>query len=252
MVLFEIVFNELLVYKIMDSICELATFALSFISFKLIFKKWKENRKRTSFYLLLIFLALAISPIAQFIDGLFYTGWGADNTFGLYDAQIGYALILIFTAIANIGLLNFALDIFIHEELKATQRRISNLRIVRIVSSILLGVLGGLGGILKLQSMDVTIIIGLYFIIAMVIYIFLGTNAYKLARRVEPGIFRTSIRYIGHFAFSLLGVYIFFILDSFYTTYTIWGFFGWALFFIATYLGYIGFALPIKKSQNIK
>jgi len=250
MSLFALVFNELLMYKIMDSICEILIFILGIYSIRIVFNKWKIKRNKTTLYLLFLFLSLSFAPIAQFIDGLFYSGWGVENTFGLYDIQIGYSFILILTSIANISLLFFTFDIFIHEENKISKSKSLYLKAFKITGSIILGILGGIGGVLKLYSIQVTIIIALYFVFAMILYIFLGANAYKLARKVNSDIFKNAIKYIGHFSFTLLAVYVFFILDSFYPTYTMWGFLGWASFLIAVYLAYIGFVSPMKKIQN--
>jgi hypothetical protein len=197
--------------------------------------------------MLIIFFSLALAPISQFMDGLFYTGWGPDNTFGLYSIQYGYALILFFTASANIGLWFFAFYVFFSGG-STTLSGTSN--ILRMSAAILLASLGAIGGIWKIMSLDVTVIIALYFVIAMIMYILLAQMAYRLAKKVQDRIYNQSLRYIGHFAISLLTIYIFFILDSFSTTYTIWGFFGWTMFLVATCLGYVGFVKPMKLKKG--
>lgn len=247
--IYELIFNELLVLKVMDSICELVVFLISFNAIINIYRKYHEKKSKTSLFLMILFISLAGAPISQFIDGLFYSGWGPDNTFGLYDVQYGYALIIFFTAIANICLLLFASEIFMPE---TNPKRKARSKITNNIIISILGILGVLGTIMKILNMQVTIIIGFYFAFAMIIYILLGTNAYRLARKVEDPIYSSSIKYIGHFAFCLLTIYVFFIIDSFSTTYTIWGFFGWAIYLIAAYLAYNGFIRPMKISKTVK
>ncbi|MBD3350208.1 MAG: hypothetical protein GF364_01855 [Candidatus Lokiarchaeota archaeon] len=243
MVILDLVFNQLLVLKIMDSFCEIIAVILGFYCFSIMLKQYHVKKSKTTIYLMIIFFTLACAPLSQFIDGLFYSGWSIHNTFGLYDVQYGYAFILISTTLANIGLLLFSVDVFLTKQEGPYPK---NTKIVVIGGSILIGTLGILGGILKLNDREVTAIIGIYFVIAMIMYILLGTKAYKLSNKISEAIYKKSIKYIGHFAFSLLAIYIFFILDSFSTTYTIWGFFGWAVYLLATYLAYIGFVKPIK------
>lgn len=247
--IYDLIFNELLILKIMDSICELIVFVLALNASLYTYRKYHEKKSKSSLYLMIIFISLAGAPISQFIDGLFYSGWGSDNTFGLYDVQYGYALIIFFTAIVNICLLLFSSEIFMPE---TDPKKAAKSKMTKSIITSVLGGLGVLGSIMKILNMQVTIIIGIYFVFAMIIYILLGTNAYHLAKKVNDPVYSSSIRYIGHFAFSLLTIYVFFIIDSFSSTYTIWGFFGWAMFLVASYLAYNGFIRPMKISKAVK
>lgn len=248
MVLYEIVLNRLLMFKIMDSIVEILASVIAFYCVYRLHRRYSEKKTKPTLYLILLFTVLGICPLMQFMDGLFYTGWGTENSFLLYDIQYGYAGIIITTSIANITLLYFATEIFVIKE-DGVARKTQILRLIMTIAILAIAVIGGL---MKINDLDVTIVIGLYMVLAIFLNLFLGINAMKLASKIEDPTYRNSIRSIGYFAFSLLGIYVFFILDSFYDTYSIWGFFGWSLFLIATYLGYLGFVKPIGYTSKNK
>ncbi len=245
MVIFQLVFNQLLVLKLMDSLVEILTATLALHCFWYTSRKFKETRKKASFYLSVMFLGLAIAPLMQFMDGLFYTGWGPENTFGLYDTQYGYALIILSTSIMNICIYLFASDIFFNKK-EGSEKKFSISSLILLVLSVSILVSSIFGFFMKLANQDVTIVIGLFMALSMGMNIFLGTASIKLAKSIENNFYSKSLMYIAYFAFGIIIVYVFFILDSFYSSYSIWGLFGWTLFLIVTYLAYKGFVAPMK------
>lgn len=225
--------SPLLIYKIIDSIVEIITFFLALYCFYIVNTQFHIKKSKTSSILRFIFLFLAFAPIAQFCDGLFYET--------LYYVKYGYAFIILLLALVNILLFMFATEVFFVKE-KRIPRRFQIILILFASTEIALSIVGF---IMKLQNMDVTIVIGLHMVVGMLLYIGLASRSFQLASKIEDNFYKQSIRYIGLFALTLLIIYIFFILDSFYSVYTIWGVFGWSFYLLSVYLAYRGFVKPI-------
>ena len=240
----QFVLNEVFLLKVMDSIVEITACILALYCFFHLLAKYKEKRTNPTFYLLVLFIVFSVTPIMQFLDGLFYAGH-VDN-FGIWSVQYGYSTILVTTAIANISLLFFSTNVFMTkgEKLSIT---IVIIRLILMIGMLFVAIYGA---VMKIENQSVTLIIGIYMIFAIFMNLTLGIRAFQLASKISEEDYKRSIHSIGFFAFSLLGIYIFFIIDSFYPSYSIWGFFGWALFLFTTYLGYLGFVRPVKIKEE--
>ncbi|GAB4328420.1 MAG: hypothetical protein Kow0069_35630 [Promethearchaeota archaeon] len=233
----KIVDNQALL-KILDGVAEVVAFALAGITAVRAKKKYEERRTKQTLHLLIFMAIVGILPLFQLSDSIFYPSF--------YPVKYGYAFIILLSALGNVYLLFFSVEVFLKEgENLALSWRIY--RVVAIVGELAFSVVGFL---LKLRDLDVTIYLAAHFLIALQLYVVLATRSFALSRRVE-GEYRRPLQYIGGFSGSLLAVYSFFILDSFYTNYTVWGFLGWAVYAFMTLLGYMGFARG-KKRTNVK
>jgi MFS family permease len=225
-------------FKILDSIVELIAFMLGMYCANIMLNQYRVKKTTVAWTLTAIFVVLGLAPIFQFMDGLFYRTY--------YFVQYGYAFILLATAVANILIFYFALEIFLTKGETINWKS----KIIFYCVAVVEITLSGIAFIYKLLNLDVTLFIGAHMVIGLVIYLLLAIHAFRLSRKLEPGIYRNSVKSIGNFAISLLGVFIFFIIDSFYPYYTIWGFLGWALWLFCTYLAYKGFVEPVIVKNN--
>jgi hypothetical protein len=184
-----------------------------------------------------IFLGSGVSNLFFFMDGIGYPF--------LYGIKYGYALSILTTAMVNIGLAFFATEVFSGQK-EATIRRIKVLRVSFIIIESVICVWGS---ILKMVDSPVTEVLMLIFIVSVALYLILGFKSLQLARRVEGADYKRALKYISIFAFCILGVFIFYILDSFYSGYSTWSFLGTAMYLLTMILGYLGFVKPSKKKQ---
>ncbi|MCP4760997.1 MAG: hypothetical protein GY870_04390 [archaeon] len=184
-----------------------------------------------------LFLLMGLAPIFQIIDDIFYGN--------LYNVRIGYALIMIGTALYNTALLYFAAEVFLGEP-TTMSKRINLIKPSFLIVTLLITSVGAINIIFTLVDGLDTILIIFYMVIVLGMNLFLGINAYKLSAKLDDEKYKISIRYIGHFSFTLLGIYFFFILDSFAPTevYTIWATIAWIVYLFALIFGYIGFVKP--------
>ncbi|MHA1733259.1 MAG: hypothetical protein ACTSU5_15030 [Promethearchaeota archaeon] len=224
--------------KVLDGVVEVTTFAISLYSSSRIFQQYKRKRKRTSLYLASFFLLLAVIPMFQFMDTMCYGT--------CYAVKYGYALIVLFSAIGNIVLLAFALEVFFSGEQGIPKPWRAYFAAFASAESFFSVV----GFVLKLRDVPVTTFIAVHFLVAIQLYLVLAGRSFRLASRVDEQVYRAALRSIGLFGFTFLGVYTFFILDSFSTTYTVWGLLGWICFLMTTVSGYLGFVKPMNEQDR--
>ncbi|HMF33454.1 MAG TPA: hypothetical protein VKK79_18660, partial [Candidatus Lokiarchaeia archaeon] len=93
---------------------------------------------------------------------------------------------------------------------------------------------------------NVTIVLGVYMGIALILLLSIFSWARNLAQKVEDPVYKQAILNISYYAIINVGVFVFFIIDSFYTDYTIWGLSGWSCYLIAVIAAYRGFIRPAK------
>ncbi|MHA1819294.1 MAG: MFS transporter [Promethearchaeota archaeon] len=230
------------IYKIIDIIFELGIITISLYSVKIFIERNKKEPNKMKKYTIYLYISLALAAFFQMMDGIFYSKTDL-HILPLYDIQYGYALIIISTAITNVSLFYLGTEIFY-----SSQENIPKIILVsRKVILYVLIITTIIGGIMKVLDMNVTIVIGLYMVLSMSINLGLTINAFKIAAKVDEPLFKESLKNIGYFTLNFLFVFIFFILDSFYTGYSIFGVFGWGWFLFAVYLGYKGFTKPAKR-----
>lgn len=225
-------------FRILVSIVEVATISFGFYCTGKIMGRIKEKRKRSTIYLIIVFLFASLAPGAQLFDGLFYPY--------VFAVKYGYAMVIILTMVINIALLLFATDIFATDALKVSRRAL----VFRVFFIIGVGSTTAIATVLKLQGQDVTLVLGLYMAISLTLYLALFLWARTLGRKVGDPVYQQAIRYIGYFALAFLACFVFFVVDSFYTDYTIWGLFGWGMYLVGVWAAYRGFIRPAQKKTN--
>jgi hypothetical protein len=204
-------------------------------NFLRIVKTYRVRQTATAKYLLLMFFAYGLANVFMTLDGIFID---------LYIIRYGDALSFLAAAFANVGLVYFATEVFYGKGEKPS-KTIVLVRILFAMGEIAVCTWGALMKLLDMRDWVTTSLV-LIFTISILLYFILAINAYKLARKLERNELKTSITYIGHFALSLLGIFVFYILDSFYIGYSIWIVIGTCFYAFATYLSYVGFVKPMK------
>jgi hypothetical protein len=220
------------------------TAALFAYSFLISLKAYKEKRKKTAIYLLVLFLGCALISICSGLDALLY------DKNGFYNLRYGYAISLIFTGVSIIGLMYFAIEIFSSEAIKKPMQAI------KLIFSIVVLVISVWGTITLMpgQTFTTTIPLILISIITDTLYIVLALRAYGLAKRVEDVYYKKAIKSIGHFALLNLALYLSFILDGVLAAITsdpelqgtsVFSLIGACIFAFTAYLAYKGFVKPM-------
>ncbi len=221
-------------FKLLNVPVFILTAVLYAYCFMIGLRTYRQKRKKTALSLLVLFAGCVVINICSAIDGLFYQVL-------YFDARYGYVISLIFTAIAIIGLLYFATEIFASE---ATKKPIQVVRLIYSTGFIAIAI----WGTVSITPEAMTIPLSVLFLDSLVLYIVLAIRAYGLAKRVEDVYYKKSISTIGHYALGNIGIYIFFILDSIEPALqgrTVWSFIGVCIFALTAYLAYIGFVKPM-------
>ncbi len=196
-----------------------------------------KKRNNTSLFLMVLFAGCLVINVLSALDGLLYPD--------VYPIRYGYAFSLLFTAIAFIGLLFFATEVFYIEE---TQTPVKKLRIVFAVVLLVISS-WGMVGLLQNRIAENLVVLIILFSLNLTIYIVIGIKAYRLAKKIEENVYKKSIKFIGHYAICNIAIYIFFIIDGIDETLagtTVWGFIGACVFALTAYLAYVGFVKPMS------
>lgn len=225
------------VWKYSNVVIQFAILFLGLFSSSRLYKRYNERKTITGLLALLLILFFGISPISLVFDAFFWKNG--------YEIQWGYAIMLLLSGIANITMILFATDVFFSKTGTVPMR----FRIYNIVFIVLELIFTIAGFISKINQSPITTFIAIHMFIALSMYVLVAIKAFQTAKLVEEALYRKSIMVIGIFNLLLVGIYIFFIIDSFYTVYTIWSTLGWILYLGCTYLFYLGFIKPINVSK---
>ncbi len=223
-----------ILFRILVSGVEILSIVLGFYCAGKLTARAREKRQKSTLYLLVFFLSAGLAPAAQLFDGIFYPF--------VFPVKYGYAAVILFTMVLNVALLLFATEIFAEQ----TSRISGRTALYRVLFTAGVAITTILATILKLEGQDVTIYLGIYMAISLLLYISLRIWATQLARKITDPVYRQALSYIGYFAIAFIGVYVFFVADSLYSGYTLWGFLGWLMFFGGVLFAYRGFIRPSK------
>ncbi|MHA1818896.1 MAG: hypothetical protein ACTSU2_06810 [Promethearchaeota archaeon] len=207
-------------------------------SFIQIYARNKNSPSKLKEYIIKIFLIIFFWPISELFDDFLYGD--------VYNIRYGYLVIVVLTAFFNIYLLYFSIDVFMKSQERdekkiKLQKEIFIILQVAIASALIVVRL-----IPALAGLD-TLMITLFMLISVILYFYLIGNSVKLIRVLkEENQFKKVLKYIVLFNMSLIGIYIFFIIDSFYIYYTIYATMSWSVFLLATIFAKIGF-IPKKQ-----
>ena len=220
-------------FKLLDVPVFILTAVLYAYCFIITLRSYQQKRKKTALSLLVLFAACVVINLCSALDGLLYQV--------VYFIRYGYVFSLIFLAMALIGLLYFATEIFSSE---STRKPIQMVRFIFSAGIIAISIWGTFSITPEAMTVPLTVI----FMGSLSLYIILVVRAYGLAKRVEDAYYKKSIYYIGHSSLANIGIYIFFIFDSIVPAdqgTTVWSFIGVWLFALTAYLAYVGFVKPM-------
>ncbi len=221
-------------FRVLVSGAEILSIVLAFYCTMMLISRARAKRQKSTVYLLLFFLFAGLAPAAQLFDGIFYPY--------VFPVKYGYAVVILFTMVINIALLLFATEVFAEKATRISARTM----LYRVLFAFGVFITTILATVLKVQDQDVTLYLGVYMAISLLLYISLGIWAHQLSRKISEPVYRQAISYITYFAIAFIGVYVFFVLDSFYEDYTLWGLLGWLMFFGGVLFAYRGFIRPSK------
>ncbi len=225
---------EVDLFRILVSGIEIPTIFLGFYCMAALYRRYREKHQNTTKYLLWMFAFLGLVPAAQLFDGIFYPF--------IFTVKFGYSAAIVFTMIVNVALVLFSTEVFASQENRITRGTI----IFRILFILGVVLTTGIATVLKLVGEDVTITLGLYMGISVILFLLTFMWARKLARKMDDPVYKRAIQYISYFAIIFLAVFVFFIADSFYPYYTLWGLIGWCCYLLGTWAAYRGFIRPAK------
>lgn len=212
---------------------------------KFVYLRFKERKSLASRNLLILFLTAIMTAGFSMIDALLYPNF--------YSVLYGYGIVLVATALQNTALLYFATEIFFTE--RELSSKLKHLRRAFFIAEVSVT---SIAAILIFTGIELTNPVLLTFNVMHMLLTFpmvsiLIKRAYKLAKQVKEEEFKHSIRYIGHFAVSMIFIYISVIVDAISPRLGPTGVVLLVIFLISIHLSYLGFVKPIKiQLQNRK
>lgn len=203
-------------------------------------QKYREKRNNVTLFMFLFSFILNLAVFVAAVSRVLRVTnlWEINPVTGTYLELLAVTVSLI--AIANIFLLAFTLEVFYNgmdqRKNKLYVLGYSVIVAIFVIFSILTGI----------ETVDLTLPIWAFLvIISAVVYIFMIISAWKVARKIEPGLQKRSTQIIALSPLSFLTVFIFFMLDIIEGgNFTIFYYIGWVFALVSIFTLYIGVVRP--------
>lgn len=237
-------FNERVLMVFLSQV--IITAILVFLTLKL-FGRYRERRQPATRYITLTSLFLSLTTCMQLLDMLVM-----DPLVGI--RRVGLSLAFSMSAIANIFLYLFMLEIF-YKGRESGGARLKIFGVVEGAVAVLLPILGPTmaTGSTLLDTFTVLLLVHLTFALALYLTLIMATT--RAIHGTTDQIARRGFSYIRLAALSIIVAYLLFVMDSVWTAffepegYTYWVIAGWIAAGISGILLYIGFVLPRRLRQ---
>ena len=241
----QIFFNERVVMVFISQVS--VTIILLFLTLKL-FGRYRERRQPATRYITLTSLFLSLTTCLQLLDMLVM-----DPFIGI--RRVGLSLAFAVSAIANIFLYLFMLEIFS----KGRQSGGVKLKIFAVVEgaiAVLLPILGPTTAVGTTLLDAFTILLLVHLAFALALYLALIRVTSLAIHGTADALAKRGFSYIRIAAVSIIAAYLLFVMDSVWTAlvepegYTYWVIGGWIAAGISGILLYVGFVLPRRLRQQ--
>jgi hypothetical protein len=169
--------------------------------------------------------------------------------------SIGWGLAFSMSAIANIFLYLFMLEIF-SEGRSAGGVKLRVFIVVELAVAVLLPILAPLSSIAPIFNVPVLLVLITHLAFALALYITLAIWTTASIRKTTDATARRGFSLIRLAAFAIIIAYCFFVLDRVWTNlyepeaYTIWVIIAWIMGGVAGVLLYSGFVLPTRMRET--
>jgi hypothetical protein len=218
---------------------------LALLTINLYFR-YRARKMLATKYITLVSLFLSLTACMQVVGA---------NTIELILGviSIGWGLAFSMSAIANIFLYAFMLEIF-SEGVSQGGVRFKVFIVVEVAVAILFPILGPLSSpsIMPILNIPLDFVLLVHLAFALALYITLARVTTASIRKTTDATARRGFSLIRLAAFAIILAYLFFVLDRLWSVafepeaYTIWVILGWIMAGVAGVLLYTGFVLPSR------
>lgn len=213
-----------------------------------LYLRFRARRLPATKYLTLVSLFLTLTSCMQVI--------GANTIEVILGViSIGWGLAFSMSAIANIFLYLFMLEIF-SEGRSAGGVKLRVFIVVELAVAVLLPILAPLSSIAPIFNVPVLLVLITHLAFALALYITLAIWTTASIRKTTDATARRGFSLIRLAAFAIIIAYCFFVLDRVWTNlyepeaYTIWVIIAWIMGGVAGVLLYSGFVLPTRMRET--
>jgi hypothetical protein len=235
----QIFFNERVIMVFISEVT--VTAILFFLTLKL-YGRYRERKQPATRYITFTSLFLSLTTCLQLLDMLIM-----DPFIGI--RRVGLSLAFAASAIANIFLYLFMLEIF-YTGRKAGGAKLKIFATVEAAVAILLPILGPTTVVGSTLIDAFTILLLIHLAFALALYLALIRVTSRAIHGTTDALAKRGFSYIRFAAVSIIAAYLLFVMDSVWTAllepegYTYWVIAGWIAAGISGILIYIGFVLP--------
>jgi hypothetical protein len=235
----QIFFNERVVMVFLSEVSVAAI--LLFLTLKL-YGRYRERRQPATRYITLTSLFLSLTSCLQLLDMLVM-----DPLIGI--RRVGLSLAFAMSAIANIFLYAFMLEIF-SKGVKSGGAKFKIFAFAEGAIAVLLPIMGPTTAVGTTLLDTFTILLLVHLAFALALYLALITVTSRAIHSTSDALAKRGFSYIRLAAVAIIAAYLLFVMDSVWTAlfepegYTYWVIGGWIAAGISGILLYVGFVLP--------
>jgi hypothetical protein len=209
-----------------------------------LYLRFRERGLPATKYITLVSLFLSLAACQQVIGANLF-----EPILGI--ASVGWGLAFGISAIANIFLYVFMLEIF-SKGISAGGARFKIFVVVEAAVAFLLPIVAPLSSVMSIFEALLLMVLVIHLLFSFALYITLARVTTASIRKTTDATARRGFSLIRLAAFAIITAYSFFVLDRVWQIflepegYTIWVILGWAMSGIAGILLYSGFVLPSR------
>jgi hypothetical protein len=215
-----------------------------------LYMRYRERRQPVAKYITLVSLFLTLTSFMEVFGARILEPFLGVESFG-------WGLAFGMSAIANIFLYVFMLDIFSTGR-SAGGAKFKTFAVVEATVAVLMPIFGPLSHIMPVFDTLLLLVLMIHLSFALALYITLVRVTTSSIHKTTDAMARRGFSLIRLAAFAIIIAYCFFVLDRLWTTlfepeaYTIWVILGWISAGVAGVLLYLGFVLPRRLRRETK